>query len=60
MKNTKMNRKKSFQLMGLRFKDYKSKLYKDVVKLGKERPSRITDDQWREFCEHRETEEFQV
>ena len=46
--------------MGVRFKDYKTRLYNKVVKLGKERPSRITDDQWREFCEHRDKEEFQV
>ena len=60
MPDTPMNRKKSFQLIGVRFRDYKTRLYNKVVKKGKARPSRITDDQWREFCEHREKEEFKV
>ena len=60
--DTKANRKKVITLLGERFRSHKGDLVDLYMKKGKSPLDKykLSEDTWREFCEQRETPEWQV
>ena len=61
--NLDMGRKKAFQILDERFKDHKSKLYVEYIKVGSEpfdKYSSISEEDWEIFTKSKQDEAFQV
>ena len=61
--NVDMGKKKSFQILGERFKEHKSRLNRDYVQTGNlpfDKYSNISEEDWEIFVRQKEDEEFKV
>ena len=61
--NLDMGKRKSFQILGERFKEHKSRLNRDYVKKGAlpfDKYSNISEEDWEIFVRQKEDEEFKV